>query len=116
MTACSRISWMMKSEEQSNPAILAAENYEKNVVTYTTSTFATILLEHANPQRGERMVDVACSTGIVARKTASRVGVGRAVVAVDINPSMLTVGRSLLALEGAIIDWREGGPGAPAAR
>jgi SAM-dependent methyltransferase len=91
-----------------DPALLTAENYEKRVVTYTTSWFAAVLLEHANPQPGERVVDIACGTGIVARKTAPRVGTGGAVVAVDINPAMLTVGRALTAPEGATIEWREG--------
>lgn len=96
------------SETQSNPALAAAESYEKNVVTYTTSPFAAILLEHADPRPGERVVDVACGTGIVARQTAPRVGAGGTVVAVDTNPAMLSVGRSLPAPEGAAIDWREG--------
>jgi len=99
------------NETRSNsadPALVTAENYENRVVTYTTSLFARILLEHANPQPGERVVDIACGTGIVARQTAPRVGVGGAIVAVDINSAMLTVGRSLPAPEGAAIEWREG--------
>jgi hypothetical protein len=94
-------------ERQSNPAILAAENYEKNVATYTTGPFAAILLEQASPQPGEKVVNVACGTGIVARKTAPRVGASGTIVAVDINPAMLTVGRLLTPPEGATIDWRE---------
>jgi len=39
---------------------------------------------------------------------APRVGREGAVVAVDISPAMLAVGRSLPAPEGATIDWREG--------
>jgi len=96
------------NETQNNPAVVAAENYEKNVVTYTTAPFAAILLEHANPQPGEHVVDVACGTGIVARQTAPRVGATGTVIGVDINPAMLTVARSLPAPEGASIDWREG--------
>jgi ubiquinone/menaquinone biosynthesis C-methylase UbiE len=99
------------SEAQSNtadPALTAAENYEKRVVTYTTGPFTAILLEHANPQPGERVVDIACGTGVVARHAAPRVGTTGTIVAVDINPAMLTVGRSLPAPEGATIEWREG--------
>ena len=62
------------SETQINPALAAAENYEKNVVTYTTGPFAAILLEHANPRPGEHVIDIACGTGVVARYTAPRVG------------------------------------------
>ena len=96
------------NETQSNPALIAAENYEKNVVTYTTGPFAAILLEHANPTMGERVLDVACGTGTVARQTASRVGVSGAIVGVDINPAMLAIARSIPIPEGASIDWREG--------
>ena len=35
------------SQSQVDPALAAAENYEKNVVTYTTGPFASILLEEA---------------------------------------------------------------------
>lgn len=96
------------SETQPDPALAAAENYEKNVVTYTTGPFAAILIEHANPQPGERVLDVACGTGVVARGAAPRVGAAGVVAAVDLNPAMLTVARSLPAPEGALIDWREG--------
>lgn len=93
---------------QINPALAAAQNYESNVVRYTTGPFASILLDHANPQPGERVVDIACGTGIVARLTAPRVGETGVVVGVDINPNMIDVGRSLPAPSGATIDWREG--------
>lgn len=99
------------SETQHNsvdPALAVAENYEKNVVTYTTSLFAAFLIEHANPQPGEHVVDIACGTGIIARRTAPSVGTNGTVVAVDINPAMLTVGGSLPKPEGAIIEWRKG--------
>jgi SAM-dependent methyltransferase len=96
------------SEAQDDPALVAAQDYEKNVVTYTIGPFAAILLKHADPQPGERVVDVACGTGVVARQTAPRVGTAGTVVGVDINPAMLAVARSLPAPEGAPIDWREG--------
>jgi ubiquinone/menaquinone biosynthesis C-methylase UbiE len=96
------------SQTQDDPALIAAENYEKNTVTYTTGPFAAILLEHADPQPGERVVDVACGTGVVARQAAPRMGTAGTVVGVDLNPAMLAVARSLPAPEGAPIDWREG--------
>jgi len=91
-----------------DPALTAAENYEKRVVTYTTGPFTAILLEHANPQPGERVVDIACGTGVVARQAAPRVGRTGDIIGVDINPAMLAVARSLPVQEGASIDWREG--------
>lgn len=96
------------SDTPDNPALVAAENYEKTIVTHTMGPFAAILLELANPQPGEHVLDVACGTGVAARLTAPRVGATGVVVAVDINPAMLAVARSLPAPEGASIDWREG--------
>lgn len=96
------------SKTLSDPALTAAENYERNVVTYTTGPFASILLEYANPQPGEHVVDIACGTGVVARLAAPLVGETGVIVGVDINPHMIAVGRSLPAPSGAAIDWREG--------
>jgi ubiquinone/menaquinone biosynthesis C-methylase UbiE len=99
---------MTVSETQIGPGLAVAENYEKNVVTYTTGPFASILLEHADPRPGERVVDVACGTGIVARLAAGHVGQSGSVVGVDINPHMIAVALSLMAPAGASIEWREG--------
>jgi ubiquinone/menaquinone biosynthesis C-methylase UbiE len=99
---------IVMSETPGDLALIAAENYEKNVVAYTTGPFAAILLEYAQPLPGENALDVACGTGIVARLTAPLVGKKGTVAAVDVNPAMLSVARSLPAPEGAAIDWREG--------
>ena len=56
---------------------------------------------------GERVLDVACGTGIVARLAAGRMGSG-GVVGLDINPGMLAVARSLPPGPGPAIEWHEG--------
>jgi ubiquinone/menaquinone biosynthesis C-methylase UbiE len=89
-------------------ALAAAERYQRQWVPHTFGPLADLLLDHARVQPGERVVDVGCGTGAVARLAAPRVGREGAVVAVDINPAMLAVGRSLPAPAGATIDWREG--------
>jgi SAM-dependent methyltransferase len=53
---------------------------------------------------GDRLLDVACGTGIVARRAHVRVGALGVVVGVDINPQMLAVARSV----APDVDWREG--------
>jgi len=70
--------------------------------------WATILLRHAAPQSRERVLDVACGTGIVSREAAPLVGTGGQVVALDMNPAMLAVARALPAPSGAAIHWQEG--------
>ncbi|NNF27930.1 MAG: methyltransferase domain-containing protein, partial [Gemmatimonadetes bacterium] len=53
------------------------------------------LLEAAQVERGHRVLDVACGTGVLSRAAAERVEPGGSVVGVDPNPGMLTVARRL---------------------
>ena len=53
-------------------------------------------------------MDAACGTGIVARVAAERVGTAGRVAALDLNPGMLAVARSLPAVAGSSIEWQEG--------
>lgn len=70
--------------------------------------WANVLLEHAAPRPGERVLDLACATGTVARHVAPVVGEKGAVIGLDINPDMLAVARARPAPEGAPIEWRQG--------
>ena len=85
----------------------AAELYERHLVPAITSLWAADLVERAAPRPGERVLDVACGTGIVARLAAGRMGSGD-VVGLDINPGMLAVARSLPPSPGPAIEWHEG--------
>jgi len=53
---------------------------------------------------GDRVLDVACGTGIVARTAAERVRPGGTVVGLDLNEAMLTVARRTR----PDLDWRQG--------
>lgn len=72
----------------------APENYERYFVPVIGRPLAERLVERAALQEGERVVDLACGTGIVARLAAERVGSTGAVDGVDINPGMLGVART----------------------
>ena len=85
-----------------------AETSENYFVPAMFLPWTTILLRHAAPRFGERVLDVACGTGIVARLAAPLVGAGGQVVALDFNASMLAVARTLPATYGAAITWQEG--------
>jgi ubiquinone/menaquinone biosynthesis C-methylase UbiE len=84
----------------------AAENYERYFVPAIGTPFATALLDAAGLHQGERVLDVACGTGVVTRLAAERVGPDGAVAALDINPAMLAVARSVPS-SGAAIEWHE---------
>ena len=84
----------------------AAELYDRYLVPAITSLWASDLIARAMPQPGERILDVACGTGIVARLAAERMGSGRA-VGLDINGGMLAVARSHAPIPGVPIEWHE---------
>lgn len=72
-----------------------AENYEKYFVPAIGRPFAVDLVADANLASGERVLDVACGTGIVARLAAERVAEGGSASGTDINGAMLGVARML---------------------
>jgi ubiquinone/menaquinone biosynthesis C-methylase UbiE len=84
----------------------AAELYDRYLVPAITSLWAADLIARAMPQPGERVLDVACGTGVVARLAAERMGSGRA-AGLDINGGMLAVARSHAPIPGVPIEWHE---------
>ena len=86
----------------------AAEHYDRYFVPTIPAPLADHLLATAALRPGEHVVDVACGTGVVARRAAPIVGVTGRVVGVDPNPGMLAVAQSLDAPAGASVEWRPG--------
>ncbi len=84
----------------------AAELYQSFFVPAIASPVSTELLRTADLQPGERVLDVACGTGIITRAAAEAVGPAGSVCGIDVAPDMLEVARSIAA-EGPAIDWRE---------
>ena len=82
------------------------ENYERYFVPAIAQPLADALVDIAAVRPGQRVLDVACGTGIVARVAAERVGHGGLVAGADINPGMLAVARSTPA-GGTPITWHE---------
>ena len=84
----------------------AAENYERYFVPTIGMQFAAALLDAVGLRWGERVLDIACGTGVVTRLAAERAGADGSVAGLDINPAMLAVARSVPS-SGAAIEWHE---------
>lgn len=85
-----------------------AENYETRLVPLLFEPWAEGLVDLIAPQPGERVLDLACGTGVVAKKAAPRVGPSGTVTGVDLNADMLAIARRTTP-EGtaAAITWKQ---------
>jgi SAM-dependent methyltransferase len=81
-----------------------AANYERYFVPAVAAPLAAELVDLADLRPGERVLDVACGTGAVARLAAERVG-GLGVIGVDVDREMLDIAR--LAVADEAIEWCE---------
>ena len=88
----------------------AAEAYERYLAT-SFAPWARRLVELAGIGSGQRVLDVACGTGIVARQAAASVGASGQVVGLDLNDDMLRVARAAAATTVPPIEWRQGDAG-----
>jgi SAM-dependent methyltransferase len=85
----------------------AAELFERLVHRYILAPWVAPLLDVVGLGLGDRVLDVACGTGAVARVAAQRVGQSGRVIGLDLNAGMLAVARSLPVPPGAAISWVE---------
>jgi SAM-dependent methyltransferase len=82
----------------------AANAYESLFVPALFSQWAPMVADAARIQPGDRVLDVACGTGVLAREAARRTGPAGYVAGVDANPGMLEVARAL----APSTDWHQG--------
>jgi SAM-dependent methyltransferase len=88
----------------------AAAIYEQALVPAVFAPWAPLVVALADPRPGDRVLDVACGTGVVTRLAARRVGRTGKVIGLDLNPGMLAFAASLTASDpptNAPITWRE---------
>ncbi len=96
------------SQPRPTPRPNPAQTYEDYLVPHQFRPWTEDLLQRAEPQPGERVLDVDCGTGVVARMVAQRTNGRSHVVGLDVSPAMLEVARSASARHGVEIAWHEG--------
>jgi ubiquinone/menaquinone biosynthesis C-methylase UbiE len=85
-----------------------AESYERVKVPRLFGPMAARFLERIPLRPGQRVLDVACGTGIVARLAASQVGPSGSVTGLDLNADMLAVASGAAAAHAVPVHWRQG--------
>jgi len=86
----------------------ASEAYEQYLVPPLFEPWADRLLEKCEIHDGDRLLDVGCGTGIVARRGAPHVGEQGAVVGIDRNQEMLAVAAETAGDSHPAIEWQQG--------
>jgi SAM-dependent methyltransferase len=81
----------------------AAETYETMFVPALFGQWAKVVADAAGIRAGERVLDVACGTGVLAREAAARVGATGHVAGADPHAGMIAVARRI----ARDIDWHE---------
>jgi ubiquinone/menaquinone biosynthesis C-methylase UbiE len=94
----------MADSERGQVTASAAEIYESFFVPALFQEWAGVMVDAVRIVPGDRVLDVACGTGVVARAAAERVGPTGAVVGLDLNEGMLAVARR----KAPRLDWRQG--------
>jgi ubiquinone/menaquinone biosynthesis C-methylase UbiE len=85
----------------------SAGAYERYLVPLLFDAGAGALLDRLEVKPGQRVLDLACGTGIVARHAARRVGPDGEVTGVDVNPGMLAVAREAAAGGGTTVRFQQ---------
>jgi SAM-dependent methyltransferase len=84
--------------------IAGARAYEALFVPSLIGPYAPIVADAAGIRAGDRVLDVACGTGVVTREALRRVGPRGRVTGLDASAGMLAVARE----QGGDIAWHEG--------
>lgn len=93
----------MSEQTAPNPAAF----YESYQVRYLFVPWSLDLIDRARPQPGERVLDLACGTGAVAREVVQRISPGGSVVGVDISPDMLRVANEIVGTRDGVVQWQQ---------
>ncbi len=82
---------------------VAATRYEQDLVPALFEPWASVLMDLTGLKPGDRVLDLACGTGVVARAAARRVMPGGRVCGLDVNENMLAIARGA----APDVEWRQ---------
>lgn len=94
----------MSETERGQVSQSAADVYEEFFIPALLQEWASRVRDRAGIGPGQRVLDVACGTGVLARAVAGRVGLNGSVVGLDLNEGMLAVAKR----KAPEIEWRHG--------
>lgn len=77
------------------------DNYSRHLAPAVFQPWAEILVKRTGVHRGDRVLDIASGSGVVARQAAGIAGSEGAVVATDVSEPMLAVASSAAEVPGA---------------
>lgn len=86
----------------------APDAYERYMVPAFIETWTRELVKRADLVNGERLLDVACGTGMVARHAVPFLGNEGDITGVDVNAVMLDKARTIGEQAGISVAWEEG--------
>jgi SAM-dependent methyltransferase len=92
------------SDDSLQDQIEAATGYDDLLVPALFRQWVEYVLDAARIRPGDRVVDVACGTGVLARQAVGRVGSLGFVAGIDPDPGMLAVAERL----APTVDWQRG--------
>jgi len=92
------------SSDSIQDQIEAASGYESLLVPALFEQWTERVLDAAQIRPSDRVLDVACGTGVLARKAVGWVGSSGSVAGIDPDPGMLAVAESL----APNVEWRRG--------
>jgi SAM-dependent methyltransferase len=81
-----------------------AAAYDRLLVPAVLEPWTRLVADAADIRAGQRVLDVACGTGVLTQTAAARVGANGSAIGLDINPGMLSVA----ARNAPEIEWRQG--------